>query len=109
MDVFLRENLEASINRLDISRDLKETLDKYSTFMMIQNDFSNLNLCGDKILKNINDTILKELPSLLELKSMMHIISIDFSMFVETVNYSFIKLSTPNIINLHARLQAKQK
>ena len=77
---------------------------------MIQNDFSNLNQCGDMILKDIDDTILKKLPSLLELKSMMHNISIDLSMFVERVNYSFIiKLPRPNKTNLYARLQAMQK
>ena len=92
-----RKHLEASLNQLDISRDLQETLDKYSTFMMIQNDFSNLSLCGAMILKNIGPTILKELPSLLELKSIMDNISINLSMFVERVNYSFTELLRPNI------------
>ena len=89
--IFFREDIEAIVDEPDISRDIKATLDKYSKFMIIQNDFANLNTCGDMIWKNIGDALLKKLPSLLELKSIMYKISIYVPMFVERVRYLTIK------------------
>ena len=89
--IFFREDIEAIVDEPDISRDIKPTLDKYSKFMIIQNDFANLQLCGDMIWKNIGATHLKKIPSLLELKSIMYKISIYVPMFVERVRYLTIK------------------
>ena len=112
--IFLRVDKEMSSDQLDVSRDLKETMDKYSKFMMIQTDFENLNLCGEMILKEIGDDILQKLPSLLELKSIMNMISIHGPMFVERVIYliikslSFLQKLQFGINLVYARLQAMQ-
>ena len=81
------------------ANNLLETLESYARFIMIENDFANLTLCAETILKDVEKTFFNQLPSLSELELTMDEISVHGRRFVETVNLVVIKTLCKNLIN----------
>ena len=65
---------------------LKEILKSYSKLIMIESDFMNINLCAEKILKDIPKNIFNKLSSLKQVKLAMDEISIHGREFVVSVS-----------------------